>query len=184
MVIRKPGDCWAINFLLTEKKVFAPKLLTLREPNACYSLLRGAEQAWRTRGPGWRGRCMAALYGVLGSAEAEAAYTPFGERESLRQAEAIIRENFTRPISIEKLAAVCGVSSVAFRRRFVRVYGMTPLRYIRNLRLERAEALLLSGECTTAQAALRSGFGDPSYFSREYKKLRGVTPGSLKPPRR
>lgn len=126
MVIRKPGDCWAINFLLTEKKVFAPKLLTLREPNACYSLLRGAEQAWRTRGPGWRGRCMAALYGVLGSAEAEAAYTPFGERESLRQAEAIIRENFTRPISIEKLAAVCGVSSVAFRRRFVRVYGMTP----------------------------------------------------------
>lgn len=181
VVLRRPGDCWAINFLLTEKKVLPPQLMTLRDPAACYSLLRGAEHAWRTRGPGWRCRCMSALYGLLGQAEAEAAYLPSGEREALRQAETTIREQFTQPLSVEALAASCGVSSVAFRRRFARVYGMPPLQYIRNLRLELAEALLSSGECTAAEAALRSGFGDPSYFSREYKKIRGVTPGSLKP---
>ena len=53
---------------------------------------------------------------------------------------------------------------------------MTCLNYIKNLRLEKAAALLLSGERSALEVSLSSGFNNLSYFHREFKKKYGTTP--------
>ena len=56
---------------------------------------------------------------------------------------------------------------------------MLPLQYIPSLRLKRAEELLRSGYYTVAEAAYATGFSDPKYFSRFFKKEKGIAPSEI-----
>lgn len=88
-----------------------------------------------------------------------------------------IHENFrTREISVSHLAKISYLSEAYFRKIFAKIYGTSPNKYIRNLRLEFALSLLESGEISVAEVAEKSGFSDSKYFSREFKKR------YLKPP--
>lgn len=61
----------------------------------------------------------------------------------------------------------------AFRKR----YGCLPAEYVRRLRVEAAsEALARSGR-PLAQVALEAGFTDQSHFSRQFRRLTGMSPG-------
>ena len=65
------------------------------------------------------------------------------------------------------------------RRRFKAAYGMTPQDYLLQLRLENAKNLLSqvnSGKFSVSDAAYLSGFYDPQYFSRAFKKYTGNAP--------
>jgi len=56
-------------------------------------------------------------------------------------------------------------------------------RYLTESRCRRAALLLKSGGVTVAEAADRSGFGSVYAFSRTFRKVMGVAPKSLLPPR-
>ena len=81
-------------------------------------------------------------------------------------------------VSVAALAELTFVSESYFRRLFRQVYGLSPCRYIRTMRIEMATALLESGECTVSEAAERVGFSDEKYFSREFRHLKGVSPSA------
>lgn len=69
------------------------------------------------------------------------------------------------------------------RRCFKAAYGMTPHEYLMQLRMENAKKLMArvrEGEFTVADAAYMSGFYDPLYFSRAFKKYTGVAPTAWK----
>ena len=68
------------------------------------------------------------------------------------------------------------MSESYFRRIFLKNYGISPIKYINNLKIERAKELLTSGLYTVSDVAELSGFHDESYFSREFKKHSGKTP--------
>ena len=74
------------------------------------------------------------------------------------------------------LAELCGMSEVAFRKIFTNSMGITPLKYINNLKIATAKELLLSKSCTISKVAELSGFNCDSYFSREFKKHTGMSP--------
>ena len=59
-------------------------------------------------------------------------------------------------------------------------YGMSPLQYIKNRRIEYAKELILSSMCTIASAGELSGFTDASYFIREFRRATGLTPGEYR----
>ena len=54
--------------------------------------------------------------------------------------------------------------------------GATPASFLKKLRLERAKALILEGGRTMAEISYATGFNDPHYFSKIFKKEFGVTP--------
>ena len=56
------------------------------------------------------------------------------------------------------------------------VTAMSPLQFQKQLRLQEARRLLLGEDVDAASAGFRVGYEDPSYFSREYKKLFGAPP--------
>ena len=60
------------------------------------------------------------------------------------------------------------------------LYGMTPNELISRIRIQAAEELLRQTSATVFEIAYRTGFNDPKYFSRVYKKLTGRTPSETR----
>ncbi len=87
-----------------------------------------------------------------------------------------LRAHFTAPLRIEDLARDLGMSVSGFHHHFKSVTAMTPLQFQKQLRLQEARRLLLSEDLDAASAGFRVGYEDPSYFSRDYKKLFGAPP--------
>jgi AraC-like DNA-binding protein len=71
------------------------------------------------------------------------------------------------------------VSQSALIRRFTRRFGLSPVRYLRNLRCVSAKRLLRVG-LPISEVAHALSFSDQAHFTREFKKIHGITPGSYR----
>jgi len=78
-------------------------------------------------------------------------------------------------ISIEEVASHSGWTHEHFTRIFTASVGLTPKRFLLEMRLRRAEDWMLRGEGTIKQIAYQVGFKDEHHFSKMYKKIRGIT---------
>ncbi len=68
------------------------------------------------------------------------------------------------------------------RKQFQEKMGLTPLKYMTNLRMKKAQSMLSAGgaaEHTMAEVAASCGFEDPLYFSRVFKKYYGCSPSEF-----
>lgn len=95
---------------------------------------------------------------------------------TVQRALAYIHENFTRPITLDELAAVESLSRYHFLRSFRNQVGMPPHTYIENCRIAAAQRLLAKG-LPLAQVAVELGFSNQSHFTRRFRQTLGVTPG-------
>lgn len=106
-------------------------------------------------------------------------YTKSGELYSA--ALKYILGNYSSPdLSSREIAYAIGVSEVHLRRIFKSHASDSPMRYVSFLRIEKAKNLLLESNLAVAGIAELSGFSDPYYFSREFKKRVGITPTGYK----
>ena len=104
-------------------------------------------------------------------------YIDKSKQNIIKPAISYIHEHYTtEALNISKLALMCGITPEYFRRLFHIVYGVSPIKYINQLKLARAVEVLLSGMCSITDAALLSGYNDISYFNREFKKAHGLSP--------
>lgn len=92
----------------------------------------------------------------------------------------LLRQTFLEDLPIDRFSQACCISSSSFRSLFTQLYGISPLRYRNQLRLNYARQLLKDGHCTVREAAERSGFNNLGYFCRLYKKSTGETPGQTR----
>ena len=63
-----------------------------------------------------------------------------------------------------------------FIRTFKKEVGETPNVFLVNRKMEEAELLLVTTDCSVKQVALRLGYEDGSYFNKLFKKYAGMTP--------
>lgn len=98
-------------------------------------------------------------------------------REEVEAACAFMEEHFARRITLEELCRVVGMSRSALLRAFPQVKGVTPYRYLENIRIARAEALLERG-IPPVRAALETGFSDQSHFTNCFGQFIGLAPGA------
>lgn len=98
------------------------------------------------------------------------------EHSHIRPGVVLLQQSYLENIPITQLARHCNMSVSSFRRQFGLAYGCSPVQYRNELRLQRARALLLEGNCTVTEAAYASGFENLGYFCRSYKKRMGETP--------
>ncbi|HMM79756.1 MAG TPA: AraC family transcriptional regulator [Pyrinomonadaceae bacterium] len=87
-----------------------------------------------------------------------------------------VRENISQPLNIEDIARRLGMSVSGFHHHFKSVTSMSPIQFQKQLRLQEARRLMLGEDLDAASAGVRVGYGDPSYFNREYKKHFGSPP--------
>ncbi len=79
-------------------------------------------------------------------------------------------------ISLEELAALCGLERFQFLKLFKHTAGMTPHAWLVRLRLERACVLLGHTRWPLTRVAQEVGFYDQSHFNRAFKQAFGVAP--------
>ncbi|MGF7029256.1 AraC-like DNA-binding protein [Paenibacillus mucilaginosus] len=87
-----------------------------------------------------------------------------------------IKENYARSFTVEELAKSCSMSTSGLHHKFKAITTMGPLQYQKQLRLQEARRLMLSGPMGVTTAALTVGYESPSQFNREYRRLFGLPP--------
>src|SRR3990167_5713731 len=92
------------------------------------------------------------------------------------QAMAWLKQNFTRDVLIDELAARAHMSPSSFRLHFRDLAGMSPLQYQKQLRLQEARQLMLNQALDAGSTAARVGYESASQFSRDYSRLFGAPP--------
>lgn len=103
----------------------------------------------------------------------------FGRPAGSSRIEASIRfihQHFDMPIHVSSLAEMEFLSVPQYNLLFRRYTGKSPLSYIIELRISNSCEMLLSTDLGIKQIAHLVGYDDPQYFSRIFKKYRGVSP--------
>jgi AraC-like DNA-binding protein len=92
------------------------------------------------------------------------------------QSMAWLKMNFMQPVLADELAASVHMSPSTFRQHFRAVAGMSPMQYLKQLRLQEARQLMLNQGIDAGTAGVRVGYESASQFSREYARLFGAPP--------
>ena len=118
---------------------------------------------------------LSCLYSLLGQVCAALTKPPAKYRR-LQPALERMGEHPEENAKVDSYATLCGMSEVNFRRLFGAYTGKSPIDYRNDLRLQKAKALLQSGEYTVSETAELCGFSNLSFFIRLYKQKYGHTP--------
>lgn len=87
-----------------------------------------------------------------------------------------LKQHYTEDIQIDDLATQALMSPSTFRQHFRTVTGMSPLQYLKQLRLQDARQLMLNEDIDANSASVRVGYESASQFNREYARLFGSPP--------
>lgn len=97
------------------------------------------------------------------------------EADIMKAARYIYRQ-FQKPLSLEEVAGIAGLSPTYFSRKFKLLTGMGFKEYLNYIRLKHAAAALLTTKNTITDIALEYGFNDSNYFKDLFKKEYGKSP--------
>jgi transcriptional regulator GlxA family with amidase domain len=87
-----------------------------------------------------------------------------------------LRSNYEKPLYVEGLATIAGMSRSTLHPHFHALTAMSPLQFQKQLRLHAARQRMLTSELDAASAAFEVGYESPSQFNREYRRFFGRPP--------
>lgn len=91
------------------------------------------------------------------------------------QAIRMLSYQYGQHISIADIARKLGYHRAHLTKLFKETTGMSPMQYLNKIRMKKAEKLL-AGDLTIAQVAASVGFNDPLFFTKQFRKWRGLSP--------
>jgi transcriptional regulator GlxA family with amidase domain len=94
----------------------------------------------------------------------------------LRRARDLMDREYARPLDVAELARAALMSTAHFSRQFRAAYGETPYAYLMTRRIERAKALLRSGDLSVTEVCLAVGCTSLGSFSARFTQVVGKTP--------
>ncbi len=96
-------------------------------------------------------------------------------RQEIKHACAFMEQHFKERLSLEEICRCAALSKSTLLRSFTREKGITPYRYLENIRINQAKALLQKG-VSPLDAAMQTGFSDQSHFTNYFNCFIGLTP--------
>jgi transcriptional regulator GlxA family with amidase domain len=94
----------------------------------------------------------------------------------IRHLIAYIEHEITGSLSVDRMARIAGTSHSGLRTLFRRYVGVTPHRFVKKLRLERARVMLCSEVISVKEAMSAVGYSDFSHFVRDFERAYGLSP--------
>jgi AraC-like DNA-binding protein len=88
-----------------------------------------------------------------------------------------LHSHYAEPLSVDTLARCANMSASTFHEHFKRSTLLSPVQYLKRLRLLKAQQILVAEGVGVAQVAMRVGYQSTSQFSREYKRYFERNPG-------
>src|SRR5215468_6080950 len=99
-----------------------------------------------------------------------------GDARPITEAMRLMRMQAFRPLSVEAIARQVAMSPSHFAHRFRVVARMSPMRFVKEVRLDAARTLLLGDGARASEVALRVGYESPAHFARDFKRRFGASP--------
>lgn len=87
-----------------------------------------------------------------------------------------VEQSYRGTLDVSELARIACLSESQFRKRFSRLFRMSPQKFITRIRVQTAAKLLAGGSVPLAEVALQCGFCDQSYFTRQFSGFFGISP--------
>lgn len=87
-----------------------------------------------------------------------------------------IESHFKENVSLDDLAEVAHLNKYHMTHLFTRDYGISPIKFMLNLRIKESCYLLRTTDHPLSQIARITGFSSPSYFSQSFRKAEGISP--------
>ena len=103
-------------------------------------------------------------------------YLTDSKRQKITPALDYIAENYNKKIKNDELANISGMSTVYFRKIFTACFGVSPITYIHQIRINKAKEILKSDYGSLTEVAFSLGYTDLYDFSRTFKKYTGISP--------
>ena len=97
-------------------------------------------------------------------------------QEEMEFARRYFNEHYNEPISIQEYAESRNMRVCYFQRNFKQIVKHTPMQYLLTIRVNNAASLLETTDYSMAEIAAIVGYEDPLYFSRLFRKIKGVSP--------
>ncbi len=117
------------------------------------------------------------LTGAQGGSMREA-LTMRGQFGRIGRSLRLIHTRHAQPLDVKQLADEAGMSVQSFHSHFRAVTQVSPMQYVKSTRLHQARLLMVRKDLTAAAAGHAVGYTSPSQFSREFKRLFGLTPAA------
>ena len=105
---------------------------------------------------------------------------PALQDEALARLRAFVMEDLANPPTVADMARHLDVSTRTLRRHFAEQLRTSPVRWLRDIRLDRARQLLRQTNLQIEEIAAAVGYDDPSYFARQCRRWLGATPSGMR----
>jgi AraC-like DNA-binding protein len=104
------------------------------------------------------------------------ALTMRGQFGRVGRAIRLIHISHAKSLDVAQLAKEAGMSVPSFHSHFKAITKTSPMQYLKSTRLHQARLLMVRQDLTAEAASYAVGYTSPSQFSREFKRLFGLTP--------
>lgn len=116
----------------------------------------------------------------LGNTEVERIHQHSESLERMKTASDYIQTHLAEDITVEGLSAMFGLHPNYFSLVFKKTFGVPPVKYISQTRLEEARKLLITTDMTIGEIAEATGFLNVHYFSTTFKKHYDISPSGYR----
>ncbi len=150
----------------------------IKQGEKMLKMFKSLEYKRLSRSPLYEMECISGAYEIILGllSQRSEGYTPRQKEQKLIPAFEYISKNYNKEIQNEDLASLTGLSTVYFRKLFSEVYGISPIAYVKNLRIKKAKEMLYSDYGSITDIAFSLGYSNIYDFSRDFKKHVGVSP--------
>ena len=176
-----PGDCIDIFFDTDTTLGENLFLLDFDENIKILNSFQKIYKLWLTKPDGYYFKCMSAVYEILYEMLLKSEqYSPKSKYKNLEPGIEYIHNNLYDDIDYNLPSKICGISYTYFKKLFIEKFGVPPVRYVNNMRLERSRGLLLTNKYSVGEIAKMCGFENTYYFSKKFKEKYQSSPTAYK----
>lgn len=165
---------YVINFEAESGFIQQPQCFIPSDPERYVSMFKEASVHFKNKTPGYEMMTTSVLMKILSNIKKDHFQDehPNSKTDKVVYAIDYIKNNLTNPeMSVKSIADMLDVSTVYLRKIFTEKCGVSPIKYIKNLRIGQATDMLGTEQYSIVEIAEKCGFANSSYFCREFRVL-------------
>ncbi len=173
---KERGECIDICFDTDSPIAEEAFILKLTQSEKIKYLFKKIFAVWVAKGDGYYFECVSIIYKIFAELQ-KTNYIPENQFLAIKPAIDYIENHFLdEKITTEKLTSCCKISYPYIKKLFVKKFGMPPIKYSIQLKINYACDLLKSELYTISQISEICGYNDIYFFSRQFKEYMGLSP--------
>lgn len=176
LLLHEQGECIDV-FFTTDRKISQEAFnLNVSQNEKLGTLFKKLFSTWVSKNKGYYLESVSLLYRIFAELQKDMP-APHQHKSKIAPAMELIHNRFlTDELHINTLAAACKMGESYFQKLFKKIHGISPKKYIIQLKINHACDLLRIARYTVTEIAELCNFSDVYFFSRQFKEYMGVSP--------